>query len=300
MVELLRPRAEEKGLHLELEVDPRCPASVRGDLLRLRQVCLNLVGNAIKFTDRGWVKLSIEPVPGAVADGSVRLRFAVADSGVGIAPEQQRLIFEAFRQADGSTTRRFAGTGLGLSISSRLVSLMGGELTVASDVGQGSTFSFTLEFSLAGAVVREEADAASAIMPPGLRILVAEDNLVNQLVVQKLLARQQAEVVVVPDGSQAVELAARERWDAILMDVQMPVLDGLEATRRIRARELAGGEPRVPVIALTARAMAQDAADCRRAGMDDFVTKPLDHGRLCRALAAAVAVSVQEAELAFV
>ncbi len=297
--ELLRPRAEEKGLRLRLEIHPLCPDDVVGDSLRLRQVCLNLIGNAIKFTDQGWVLLNVAPAPGDPAAGAIRLRFTVTDTGIGIPADQQRLIFEAFRQADGSTTRRFGGTGLGLSISSRLVSMMDGQLAVTSTVGQGSSFSFEARFTLAASSAAAPVAAASsgAILPPGLRILVAEDNPINQAVVKKLLERQQAVVELVTDGRQAVERTARERYDAVLMDVQMPVMDGLTATRAIRARELASGEPRVPIIALTARAMAEDAANCRQAGMDGFVTKPVDRLLLAQALAAVINVAPQDLEL---
>jgi signal transduction histidine kinase/CheY-like chemotaxis protein/streptogramin lyase len=297
--ELMRPRADEKGLRLRLEVHPLCPEDLLGDSLRLRQVCLNLLGNAIKFTDRGWVVLNVAPAPGETMTEGLRLRFAVTDTGIGIPVQQQRLIFESFRQADGSTTRRYGGTGLGLSISSRLVAMMGGTLTVTSAVGQGSTFAFDAQFALAPASVASTTQPApaGAILPPGLRILVAEDNAINQMVIRKLLERQQAVVDLVTDGQQAVERTARQQYDAVLMDLQMPVMDGLAATRAIRLREAAGGEPRVPIIALTARAMAEDAANCRQAGMDGFVTKPVDQLLLNQALVAVINVSPQDLAL---
>jgi len=290
-VGLLRFKAQEKGLGLHLEIDPCCPDPLVGDQVRLRQICLNLLGNAIKFTEAGWVALRVEPA--AVGDGGHRgrLRFAVEDTGIGIAESKQRVIFEAFRQADGSTTRRFGGTGLGLSISARLAALMGGELQVASEEDRGSTFWFEADFGLGSA----SGDSDRAAGRPagsrpesgdltGRRILVAEDNATNQKVIHMLLERAGIEVEIVPDGRQAVLRVALGGLDAVLMDVQMPVMDGLEATREIRRRETEAGLGRLPVVALTARAMTDDRHACQDAGMDDFVTKPINRQELLRAL----------------
>jgi CheY-like chemotaxis protein len=252
--------------------------------VRLRQICLNLLGNAVKFTDRGWVALRVMLAPGEVPSSTVRLRFEVADTGIGIEPDKQQLIFESFRQADGSVTRRFGGTGLGLSISSRLVTMMGGTLSVQSAPGRGSTFTFDLPVAIAAVqqVEKRTPDPCLAALPPDLRVLVAEDNPINQKVVLMLLERLGVHADLVGDGQQAVERTARDHYDVVLMDVQMPVLDGLAATRAIRDRERATGADRLPIIALTARAMAEDSTQCTEAGMDGFVTKPIDRSLLVR------------------
>lgn len=288
------PRAVEKGLHLALDVRDGVPEAVVGDEQRVFQILLNLLNNAVKFTEQGGVSVTLEAEP----VGATRhlLRFHVADTGIGIPPDQQDAIFEAFRQADGSITRRFGGTGLGLAISSRLARLMGGEIRVESEPGKGSTF--TLEIVVgacseaAGPPARTPAPAAGTReSSPGvaskparkLRILLAEDNLVNRRLVELLMTRQGHEVVSVEDGRKAVELAGREHFDVILMDVQMPELDGLEATRQIRALERAVGGHR-PILALTANAMRGDEEVCLRAGMDGYIPKPFEAEKLLRAV----------------
>jgi signal transduction histidine kinase/ActR/RegA family two-component response regulator len=271
----LAARAGEKRLPLESRLQPGIPRRVRGDALRLRQVLLNLVGNAIKFTDRGHVRVTVSAL-GETPAGA-RLQFVVEDTGIGIAPEDQRLIFEAFRQADGSPTRRFGGSGLGLAISERLVTMMGGRIGVESWLGQGSRFHFTTLFAVAAETAPEAAPELTRAQtgPHGhLRVLVAEDNLVNQKLVVRLLEKRGCQVAVANNGTQALAVLAETPVDLILMDVQMPEVDGLEATRAIRQHERHSGA-HVPIVALTAHAMAGDAERCLGAGMDRYLSKPV-------------------------
>ncbi len=275
---------------------------LKGDPDRLRQVLVNLIGNAIKFTHRGKVSLEIERLnsPGGDAE---RLRFAVIDTGIGIADEKRSLIFEPFRQANGSTTRTHGGTGLGLSISSRLIDLMGGTLTVESQFGQGSRFSFELTIPRAG----DDAEASnqplathsntldsrsdSPASTEHLRILVAEDDLFNQRVVRLMLGGHGHDVMLVGNGRQAVEAMHESLIDLVLMDVQMPELDGLQATAAIRRQE-AGTGRHVPIIALTAHAQMEDRISCLAAGMDGFLTKPIRKEQLWQAINALLAREV--------
>ncbi|MBC7897352.1 MAG: response regulator, partial [Cytophagaceae bacterium] len=423
----LAPRAHDKGLELACHIAPDVPAVLGGDPSRLRQIVVNLVGNAVKFTDAGEVVVRVERVGGDHAMASVR--FSVSDTGIGIPPEKIASIFEAFTQADASTTRRYGGTGLGLTISSRLVRLMGGAISVESEPGRGSTFHCTLPFEVRAAVegsgprrgfadlaglsvlvvddnatnrrileevlrgwgmrptlvdggtaavqalqdaydtgapfdlglidfqmpdldgfalaelirsrpefsttlllmlssvghrgdtirsrergiamyltkpvrqsvlldalltVRAGSDARPAASVPAkapeqsgvsLRVLLAEDNAVNSLVVTALLAKRGHTIVAVTDGRQAVDAAARQTFDVALMDVQMPELDGLEATQAIRAAEALSGGPRLPIIALTAHAMKGDREACLAAGMDGYLPKPINAADLFSLLA---------------
>ncbi|MES2583675.1 MAG: CHASE domain-containing protein [Pseudomonadota bacterium] len=256
------------------------PRGLLGDDMRLQQVLINLGGNAIKFTDSGTVALRVRMLERTQTDAL--LEFAVQDSGIGIAPENQTHIFNGFSQAEASTTRRFGGTGLGLSISSRLVELLGGELQLESTLGQGSTFHFQIRLALAEVPhVLPMATSPTATKPrrlSGLRLLVVEDNKINQLVAKGLLAKEGAEVTLADDGQRGVAAVAADHgaFDAVLMDVQMPVMDGYAATRAIRQQL---GLTDLPIIAMTANAMASDRAACLEAGMNDHVGKPfeLDH-----------------------
>ncbi|MEM9378355.1 MAG: response regulator [Planctomycetota bacterium] len=285
---LLVPQAEERGLELSLALDGALPDALVGDPVRLRQVLLNLLGYAIKFTDVGNVTLRVashEPSDG----GSWEVRFAVEDTGMGIAPEKLAGLFRAFAQADSSTTRRFAGTGLGLTISRRPVGLMLGDLDVDSVPGAGSVFSFTIPLagSTLEAVARESRCDARAASPYAAlscggagrhRILVAEDNPTNRLVVRKMLERIGYEPVLVENGLEAVEALRGSSFCAVLMDCQMPVLDGYEATQQIRRLEGPAGQ--TPIIALTAHAMDGDEMRCLTSGMDDYLSKPVAPGDL--------------------
>jgi signal transduction histidine kinase/ActR/RegA family two-component response regulator len=290
LVALLTPQAAKKGLVLSTDVSADLPPRVVGDPQRLRQVLINLVGNGLKFTEHGDVRINMSRVrrtdspdiKGSLDRADhVAVRFAVVDTGVGIAQGDLARIFEAFTQVDGSVTRRFGGTGLGLAISSQLVHLMGGRLDVVSTPARGSTFSFTLELGIpAKASIPVEPSLAAPAARP-LSVLVAEDGEVNQLVVKWMLERAGHRVTVVETGRAAVEAVARAHYDIVFMDLQMPDMDGLEATTRIRAGEASGPgrsdrpRGRVPVIALTAHAMEGDRERCLDAGMDGFLSKPI-------------------------
>ena len=272
VVALLRARAAEKHLKLTLSLPPDLPQFVVGDAVRLKQVLLNLTGNAIKFTEHGHVDLTVTVQH--VAPQVVTLRFAVRDTGIGIDPATQARLFQVFSQGDSSTTRRFGGSGLGLAISQRLVNRMGGHITVDSVRGEGSEFSFELTMPLGSAFTGSPSRSPFAKPAPALsgRLLVVEDDRVNQRVIELLLQKLGLTSVIVADGVSAVEVATLEHWDAILMDCQMPGMDGFEATRQIR-KKLAGRP--LPIIALTANAMTGDREACVNAGMDDFLAKPV-------------------------
>ncbi len=269
--------AAQKGLVLDWRVTGNLPQRLVGDPARLRQVLTNLVSNALKFTEHGSVSISVN-AEGIPTNGRQWIGFAVTDTGIGIAQDKLDHIFSPFSQADSSTTRRFGGTGLGLAIAARLVQLMGSQLAVDSEPGRGSTFHFGVIFSIVEANPNPVATplpvaAAIAEARPVGRILLVEDTPVNQRLGQALLGKRGYQVSLAADGLEALAAFDRERFDLILMDMQMPNMDGLEATRRIRAREVAG-ERRIPIIALTANAMQSDRDLCQAAGMDDFVAKP--------------------------
>ena len=270
-VRIFEIAAREKNLRLEVAVTPECPAWVRGDPVRLRQILINLLGNAMKFTFHGEVRLAVSPGAAGV------LRFDVIDTGIGIPKEKLQSIFEAFTQADGSHARRFGGSGLGLAITRRLVGLMSGNISVKSEVGQGTRF--TVELPLPEA--SQPAPAASCAVPsvadiPPLNILVAEDNRVNQTVIKGMLRRQGWTATLVENGAQAYERFLEKSFDVILMDVQMPEVDGLEATALIRAEERRRALNRTPVIAFTAHASRSQHEECLACGMDAVITKPVD------------------------
>jgi two-component system, sensor histidine kinase and response regulator len=285
---LLSTASADKGLALRIDVERGVPALVQGDALRLRQVLVNLVTNAVKFTDEGEVVVRVERLADETDESDdVVLRFAVSDTGIGLSRDERQRLFAAFAQADASITRRYGGTGLGLAICRRLVELMGGEIGVESARGVGSTFWFTARF----APVSEPSQArlASPVEPlpgparldPGLRVLVVEDNALNREVAAGLLAGLGITPAFAHDGLQALESLRRERFDVVLMDVQMPVMDGITATRRMRADPALRD---VPVIAMTASVLEGDRDTCLAAGMNAVVTKPVDPDDLARAL----------------
>ncbi len=271
---LLAPQAQAKRLALSCEFDPRLAVPLHGDAGRIRQVIVNLVGNAIKFTDSGSVAVAVtcrRENPSRRA-----FRVTVRDTGIGIPTKEHGRLFEAFTQVDASTTRRFGGTGLGLAICRQLVVLMGGEIGFESEAGRGSTFWFDLELPVSLAPEAAAApDPGGSPVPAGLRLLVAEDNASNQLVTRMQLAKLGHLVDVVGNGELALERLRHHHYDAILMDCQMPVLDGYETARRIRAGRVPGLDPGTPIIALTASATAEDRQRCLLAGMNEYVTKPV-------------------------
>ena len=266
--------AESKGLVLTLSVDDDVPDFIRGDQARLRQVLFNLIGNAIKFTMTGSVDLVVTRRP--TEDHRVTLRFVVRDTGIGIPEEVRNHIFEAFSQADGSISRRFGGTGLGLTISQRLVQFMGGNLQLESEIGQGSTFWFDARLSPAtGLGHHQEGEEDNSIAFKALNILVAEDNEINRRLMQGVLGKMGHSADFAHDGAQAVTLFQERTYDAVLMDMQMPVMDGLTATREIRAFERLERRVCCPIVALTANAMQGDRERCLEAGMNAYLTKPV-------------------------
>ncbi|MDP1631859.1 MAG: ATP-binding protein [Caulobacter sp.] len=278
---LLRPQTEVRDLWLNIHVEPDLGwASV--DPVRVRQILFNLIGNAVKFTETGGVDARVRRVEHP--DGS-RLRFEIADTGVGIAADDQADLFQRFHQADGSTTRRFGGSGLGLAISRRLAELMGGEVGFESQAGQGSTF--WMEIVAPTAAPRlAETDEAEALLD-GLRVLVVEDNPTNRMIATRLLEELGASVETAEDGLKGVEAAQRSAFDMVFMDIQMPVMDGVEATRRIRS--LTTPIANVPIVAMTANALSHQTDAYLAAGMTGFVSKPLSPTALVAQIAAVLA-----------
>jgi len=298
IADLILPLARQKGLQVVQSMGLDLPVRLMGDPGRLRQVLVNLAGNAVKFTDRGSVEIQARAV--SRSGTSITVHFAVADTGTGIPAEAHERIFESFAQVDSSSTRRHGGTGLGLAISRKLVDLMGGTLRVESEEGVGSRFWFDLTFAPApDAAVPVSHRPAPPVPPtegvepsvhatPGRgargRILVADDNATNRVLAQRLLEKSGYEVILAHDGSEAVQAVSRHRPDLVLMDCHMPVMDGYDATRAIRSGELARHAPRVPVLALTASVLPEDRQAALDAGMDGLVGKPLRPDELARAI----------------
>ncbi len=273
VIDMLTPRAREKGLRLAAVVSPEIPRRVIGDPGRLRQLLLNLVGNGIKFTNFGGVTVTVKKV-GEISPDRARIAFAVTDTGIGIPSDAISLLFREFSQLDPSISRRFGGTGLGLAICKRLVDLMDGAITVESKVGEGSTFTFTVPILLNDAAPQTATvEPADKMAMPPLRLLLAEDDRTNRLVATKMLSTFGLVADEVTNGVEAVEAATAVPYDVILMDVMMPEMDGLAATRVIRM--LPGQNGKSHIIGLTANALKQDEQQCRTAGMNDFLAKPV-------------------------
>jgi CheY-like chemotaxis protein len=300
---LFASSARNKGLELRTDIAPDVPRVVVGDALRIRQIVSNLVNNAVKFTEQGGITIGLECLgeAGTADNRQAKLRIRVSDTGIGIPPESLPRIFEEFAQADGSITRRYGGTGLGLAISKKLVEMMGGQISVQSEPGKGSTF--WVELALP---VTEQAQADVPLSAPGYarlprlsycRVLLAEDNEVNRLVAVKMLQTLGCAVDVAVNGAEAVQKALAGEYDLILMDVQMPEMDGYEATRRIREAERATGEHRI-IIAMTAHSMESDRRACLETGMDDYLSKPVKRERLAETLTKWVGVKQAQPEQA--
>jgi len=300
-LELLASQAQDQGLNLTCSIQPEVCASLLGDPTRLRQILLNLLGNAIKFTSRGKVELEIAPVN--ETDDEIQLRFSVHDTGIGISEEAREKLFQPFTQVDASTTRKFGGTGLGLAICRKLVELMGGTLDVTSKLGEGSTFSFALPFTKHKARDPEDHPpvgtvayngnghtTASLANSEGVRVLLAEDGKINQLVAVRLLKQLGYTVDVAGNGVEAVEAWRKNRQRIILMDCHMPEMDGYEATQQIRELEAKQNVPPTQIIALTASTMQGDRELCFAAGMNDFTSKPISKQAFEKALKKALAL----------
>ena len=280
VITLTSEMAKKKGLTVQVQLATDIPAVLRGDPVRLRQVLFNLVGNAVKFTEQGGIHVSVKTVPcNQKNSDAIVLYWMVKDTGIGITPDQQARLFGAYAQAEASTARRFGGTGLGLMICCQLVELMGGAMMVESKPGEGSSFSYTT--SLLPAIQRETSahvDKASiasiADRTTPFRILVVDDNEINQVVACKFLQKLGCQVEVARNGREAVDSIARATYDAVLMDCEMPEMNGYEATQEIRRQEHTTTR-HLPIIALTGHASSEDEQKCRQAGMDDVVTKPM-------------------------
>ena len=291
-VKSLSVRAQEKGLQLMGEVESNVPDHLVGDPLRLRQILTNLISNGIKFTQQGHVVVRVKTE--SQETDKVHLRFAITDTGIGISPEEQQRIFAPFIQADASTTRHYGGSGLGLAITDNLVELMGGQMWVESTPGEGSTFFFDARLKLQSRTVHDAEFATSdSSVPAGdkpsplpaspervLHVLLAEDTPANQKLVAKILTKRGHAVKTANNGQEAVELLQRQDFDLILMDVQMPVMDGFQATAAIRP--LHTPKSQVPIVAMTAHALKGDHERCLAAGMDAYISKPIDSRELIR------------------
>ncbi len=301
IIRTLTVQANKKGLDLLCYISADVPADLRGDNVRLRQIIVNLVGNAIKFTDRGKIVVNVERVASGNGgndierhkDGqTILLYFSISDTGTGIPEDKLKSIFESFTQVDGSTTRKYGGTGLGLSISRKLVGMMGGEIRAESEPGKGSAFHFTARFGLVRKAVKQDDPTLSPLSKGEIRggyeerkkfhILLAEDNIINQKLAVRILEKEGHFVKVANNGIEAIDALEKQRFDIVLMDVQMPVMDGIETARTIRNSKNGGFDPDIPIIALTAHAFKEDRERCLGAGMNDYISKPFRKQELFR------------------
>ena len=274
--ELMLPKSGEKNIRLSTKIDPKIPDDLIGDPTRLNQILLNIIGNAIKFTNQGEVKITVDLV--SETNDAVDLKFSVIDTGIGIPEDKLNSLFKAFSQVSSETTRKYGGTGLGLAIVKQLVELQGGTISFQSKLGEGSTFSFLLKFKKSVEAVSEnknilESPAVEELK--GLNILLAEDNLLNQILAKKVLTDRQMNVEVAENGLIAIDKLKNNNYDLILMDIQMPEMDGYEATQYIREK-LISPKREIPIIAITAHALVGEAEKCLNIGMNDYISKPFD------------------------
>ena len=282
--QLYASAAADKGLQFFVDIAPDAQVHVSGDVVRLKQVLTNLVSNAVKFTSRGFVSLTASTAE--EQDGVPVFRFTVEDTGVGFDSTDKDRLFARFEQADGSITRRFGGSGLGLAISRQLAAMTGGELDCESEPGGGSAFILTLPLPLAEApAASETAKAPAGVDDHPLRVLLADDHPTNRRVIELILSQADVELVIAEDGAQAVEAFRSDRFDVILMDMQMPVMDGLTATREIRLHEAAMDQPRTPLVMLTANALPEHVASAEAAGADRHMSKPVSAETLLETVA---------------
>jgi len=281
---LFEGKFKEKGIHLSKEIALKVPQMIQSDALRVRQILVNLIGNALKFTHQGSVRLSVDFL--SETTKFIMLQFSVTDTGIGIPKDKQQTIFSDFSQADASITRRYGGTGLGLSITQTLVGLLGGEIWVQSHEGKGSRFSFTLRCTQARVSIEAAPDIPkqTSVDLSSMQILMVEDNPVNQKLALRMLENAQAKVVVANNGQEAIDILQNQCFDVILMDIQMPVLDGLQTTRLIRSGALKNQVSETPIIAMTANAFDSDRKACFDAGMNDFIAKPFNKSALYESL----------------
>ena len=284
-IKLLNPKAEEKGIKYSAHIDPLVPMYAKGDPIRLKQIVINLANNAIKFTNEGFVRIEVKTLQ--VEKGQRKYLFKVIDTGIGVPGPASERIFAEYLQADEATARKFGGTGLGLPIAKKLVELMNGEIGYESVVGKGSTFWFTVMLSIGKEppYSLENKHAISLDDKDKYSILIAEDNLINQKIVIATLKKMGQRMEIADDGKIAFEMHKKNRYDVILMDIQMPVMDGFESTRLIREYEKKKGfRKRVNIIAMTANAMKEDREKCLNTGMDDYISKPFKAAELSKLL----------------
>ena len=280
IIDILKIQAKNKGIELELEVDLTIPSTVKGDSLRLRQVLINLAGNAIKFTEKGGVKINVKAIEHSKTE--LLLEFCVQDSGIGISEDRLKHIFDSFTQVDATITRQYGGTGLGLTISQKLIGLMGGEIHVKSTPGEGSCFFFRLPLR-PGHFLKKKKKAPSKFPADyfeGVEILLVEDNPVNQKLAVRILQKSGIHVKHAWHGLEALDMLGKYDFDLVLMDIQMPKMSGIEATEKIRSGEVSVRDPHIPIIAMTANAMQGDREKCLDIGMNDYVTKPINKVQL--------------------
>jgi CheY-like chemotaxis protein len=278
----VRWQASRKKLELILEADPGIPDILMLDTLRMEQIINNLLSNAIKFTEQGYVKVSVTGK--ALPEKLYRLDFLVADTGIGVPDDKKSIIFESFRQADREIAYKFGGTGLGLAITRQLVEMMNGNISVEDNKGGGAVFKFHVILQVPENTFENQKTTMSDNIPhdlKGLKILMAEDNTVNQFVAKQIMGRWNVSLTFANNGQEAIELLAKDTFDIVLMDIQMPVMDGIEATQHIRnAAPDSGINSKIPIIALTADAMPETKDKVKKAGMNDIVVKPFESDSL--------------------